>query len=272
VRRAPKALIVALVVLCAAVLALPAALADGDPASDILFADDVYLPYPAPSRATGVALRDAVATAYTHHFRLKVAVIATANDLGAVPSLFGKPSDYAHFLGDEVTTFYVGPLLIVMPNGFGIYDGGRSTSAEAAVLAKLSVNGSSRDTLVASATKAAQSLVAHGALHSKDILAPYLYLQPLTMTPGKQARLLYRVADDSHSSRETIRVQSRSGKTLKVVKTPFHPAYWTLTRAVTWSLPKTLVRAGLRYCVTSQDAGGNTTKPTCEPIAIKAAR
>src|SRR5262249_50781056 len=78
--------------------------------------------------------------------------------LGAIPSLFGKPTEYARFLGTELSMTYVGPLLIVMPEGYGIYDGGRSTAAEQAVLSKLAVDGSTKDALVASAAKAAGGL------------------------------------------------------------------------------------------------------------------
>jgi hypothetical protein len=65
---------------------------------------------------------------------VKVAVIATKEDLGAVPSLFNQPEQYAKFLGTEISFFYSGVLLVVMPAGFGVYHGGKSTSkAEAAL-------------------------------------------------------------------------------------------------------------------------------------------
>jgi hypothetical protein len=54
--------------------------------------------------------------------------------MGSVTALFRRPTRYAHFLGLELRQLYQGPLLIVMPNGYGIYDGGRSTRAEARVL------------------------------------------------------------------------------------------------------------------------------------------
>ena len=272
VGRAKAAGLAALAVSCLALLAAAPTLADGDPASDVLFGDDVYVPYPPPSRTANVALRNAVAAVYAHRYRLKVAVIATPTDLGAIPSLFGKADAYAHFLADELSAFYVGPLLVVMPSGYGVYDGGRSTAAEEAVLSKLRVDGSSRDSLAASATKAAQQLLAKSALRSKDILPPYLYLQPLTMTAGKPARLIYKVADDSHRSRETIRVETRTGKVLATVNTPFHVAYWSRPRAANWTLPQRVVKPGIRYCIVSRDASGNATKSTCEPISIARAR
>src|SRR5205085_3146388 len=96
-------------------------LADGDPASDVLASDDVFLPYPAPAKTPSDSLRRAVASAYRHGYRLKVAVVATPNDLGAIPSLFNKPTEYAKFLGAEISFMFVGPLLILMPAGFGIF-------------------------------------------------------------------------------------------------------------------------------------------------------
>ena len=73
-------------------------------------------------------------TVYARGDRVKVALIHTAEDLGAIPSLFGQPGEYAHFLGVELGLWYVGPLLVVMPAGFGVYDGGRSTAAAEQVL------------------------------------------------------------------------------------------------------------------------------------------
>lgn len=259
---------IAAVLACGAMLGTPASLADGDPASDVLFATDVYLPYPPPSKTTGQALRNATAAAYKHGYRLKVAVIATEADLGAIPSLFGKPTEYARFLGVELSTYYIGPLLIVMPAGYGIYDGGRSTAGEQSVLAKLTVDAATTDALVASATKAAQRLVTARALRSKDIVAPYVYTQPLTAKPGKEIRLLYRVADDSHRSRETIRIESAGRKTLKVVKTPMHDAFWNRLRGAKWTLPASLVQPGLQFCIVAEDAARNASKPFCDKIAI----
>jgi hypothetical protein len=268
VRWTRKVAAAAAVLACATAVGATSSLADGDPASDVLFADDVFLPYPPPSKTVGQALRNATASAYKRGYRLKVAVIATDTDLGAIPSLFGKPTEYARFLGTELSQTYVGPLLIVMPEGYGIYDGGRPTAAEQAVLSKLAVDASTKDALVASATKAAERLVSGKALHSKDILPPYMYTQPLTAKPGKETQLLYRVADDSHRSHETIRVRSAAGKTLKTVKTPMHDAFWNRLRGARWTLPAAQTQPGLQYCIVAQDAAGNASKPMCDKIAI----
>jgi hypothetical protein len=100
----------------ATVLALESApaRADGDPASDILVSANLSLPYPPPSGAAQQELKRAVDAVYRHRHRIKVAVIASEQDLGAIPSLFGKPADYARFLGQELSYVYIGPLLIVI--------------------------------------------------------------------------------------------------------------------------------------------------------------
>src|SRR6266436_5695014 len=112
-----------------------AVLADGDPASDVLPVQNTFTPYPPPVGAQ--ALAASVQKVYESGHRVKVAVIATRQDLGSIPSLFGKANAYARFLGTELGAFYAGPLLIVMPSGFGIYDDRRSTTRAAAVLEKL---------------------------------------------------------------------------------------------------------------------------------------
>ena len=137
-RRSLAAAILAGVLLA---LTCSAARADGDPASDTLIFQNVFLPYPTPPKEITKPLAAAVSDVYAKSYRVKVAVIASPQDLGAVPSLFDKPVEYAQFLGTELGLYYIGPLLIVMPAGYGIYDGGRTVVAEETVLAKLPLPG-----------------------------------------------------------------------------------------------------------------------------------
>jgi hypothetical protein len=108
-------------VVAAALAVLPApALADGDPASDYLLTQDVYLPY-APGIPTdlGRTITDLLKNTRKAGFPLKVAIIATPRDLGAVPQFFGRPQSYAPFLQSEIAFNTKKPLLIVMPGGYG---------------------------------------------------------------------------------------------------------------------------------------------------------
>src|SRR5947209_4650934 len=99
--------------------AAPAARADGDPASDILLSQDVFFPYSPPtSKGVAQALVTLTQRARRAGWPIKVAIIATAQDLGAAASLYNSPQQYANFLASEVG----GPkirLLVVMPAGFG---------------------------------------------------------------------------------------------------------------------------------------------------------
>jgi hypothetical protein len=143
-RIGPGAALAALVVAASAFgLAAPAALADGDPASDILLYQDAYLPYgqvlPARIQAN---VQQVAANANAASFPLRVAVLGSEDDMGAVVSLYGKPEQYARYLHGE---FVSGPaayrrhadsaararsgaagraaqaaLLVVMPNGYGV--------------------------------------------------------------------------------------------------------------------------------------------------------
>lgn len=106
----------------AAALALtPApALADGDPASDVLLLQDVYLPYaPGIPKPLADTITTLLKTTRKAGFPLKVAIIADPKDLGAVPQFFGKPQGYAPFLQSEIAFNSKKPLLVVMPNGYG---------------------------------------------------------------------------------------------------------------------------------------------------------
>ena len=112
-----------LAVLCAAVLlsAPTAARADGDPASDVLLLQDSYLPYSPPvSAGVSKALTQVLKETRSAGYPLKVAVIASPQDLGSVPNMFGQPQQYAQFLGSEIAFNSKVPLLVVMPAGFGL--------------------------------------------------------------------------------------------------------------------------------------------------------
>jgi hypothetical protein len=103
-------------------LLLPAqAAADGDPASDVLLLQDVYLPYaPGVPPALGKTVTDLLKTTRKAGFPLKVAIVAQPKDLGAVPQFFDKPQSYAPFLQSEIAFNSKKPLLVVMAAGYGV--------------------------------------------------------------------------------------------------------------------------------------------------------
>ena len=98
--------------------------ADADPASDMLYTGDVFLPYEPVSPAVAGELRSTVRNARAGGKPIKVAVIATKRDLGGVPTLFGNPLYYARFLGAELQFLYSGKLLVVMPQGAALSERG----------------------------------------------------------------------------------------------------------------------------------------------------
>jgi hypothetical protein len=118
------------------------ALADGDPASDVLYAQSAFLPQDAGTSSDqraqlGVVLQAAQRSGY----HVKVAVIASPADLGSVTELWQQPGNYAKFLGQELSLVYGGALLVVMPNGFGLYSRGGPVAAERSALAGLPAPG-----------------------------------------------------------------------------------------------------------------------------------
>lgn len=143
----------------AAALAVPApAAADGDPASDVLLTQWAFVPYGAPISAPVTRqLETVIARARKAGYPIKVAIIGSPYDLGSVSSLYGKPQEYAKFLGSELTFLYHGRLLIVMPQGYGYYDGRGRRGPELRVLRGLKVEKGS-DQLVASAIPAVAQL------------------------------------------------------------------------------------------------------------------
>ncbi len=110
------------------------ALADGDPASDVLLGDNVFYPYsPAVPRSLQLTLNVVTAKARAQGFPLKVALIAAPTDLGVIPDLFGKPQSYAQFLDQEISFTSRQRLLVVMAAGYGLegFDGPAQVAARA---------------------------------------------------------------------------------------------------------------------------------------------
>jgi hypothetical protein len=242
-----------------------AARADGDPASDILVEENVFLPYQRPAPAVSTSLARQIAAVYASGNRIKVAVIAAKSDLGAIPSLFGKASDYAAFLGQELDGIYVGPLLVVMPSGYGFYDGGRSVSAEQSVLDQLAVPSSPRpDDLAAAATAAVAKMLNAGALTSADILPPYVQVLASTFVRGRLAVRFY--ADDDSGHVTVSATVTRGSRVLlrREIPSPRSTYSSIQVRALTVGKGSNLV--GARVCLTAVDATGNHSTRSCHPV------
>jgi hypothetical protein len=130
--------------------------ADADPASDVLYTRRVFLPFDtkiAPALVQRLAAETRAAEEAGRPVR--VALIASPNDLGGIPALFGKPTEYARFLGGELQFVYLGQLLVVMPQGAALSQGGRLVANAAVVRA---VIGSGGDGLARAAIDIVQTL------------------------------------------------------------------------------------------------------------------
>jgi hypothetical protein len=154
--------LVCIVACCVAAVAAQSARADGDPASDYLLVQRVFVPYEgATASAQQRALTKAVAAANKAGFTIRVAVIFSSYDLGSVTSLWRKPQTYAKFLGVELSFVYKQRLLVVMPNGFGFNWPKHSPKAAYALLARIPVKRGAAG-LLESATGAVQALAKAG--------------------------------------------------------------------------------------------------------------
>jgi hypothetical protein len=131
--RGTRAAIIALAsfALASGALAPPSAHADGDPASDVLAQQSVFLPQDAGLNASRqLALDRLVQDAARASYPVKVAVIASPADLGSVTELWNQPQLYARFLGQELSLLGRTRLVVVMPAGVGVTATGPSTPAQ----------------------------------------------------------------------------------------------------------------------------------------------
>jgi nucleotide-binding universal stress UspA family protein len=144
----------------AALVAVPAARANGDPASDVLIVNQVYIGPEVPiSNADRDALTKTVAAANERGYPIRVALIPFTSDLGTAVSLWRRPQDYARFLGSELAFVYTKRLLIAMPSGFGVYHRNRPVAKEQRVLARVRP-GTTPTAVAQQTTKAVRALAA----------------------------------------------------------------------------------------------------------------
>lgn len=149
---------VLILALLAAAVTVPAARADGDPASDYLISQQVFYPYYSNvPKATLKQLQDTVAAANKKGFKIRVAVITSPYDLGSLSALWEKPQPYARFLSLELAFAYKGRLLVVSPKGFGYVNKTKPDPAKLA-LVRTVPTGKGTDGLLLTADKAVRLL------------------------------------------------------------------------------------------------------------------
>lgn len=114
--------VITVILASVALLTATTALADGDPASDVLVENTLFNPVGSGiSLSSQMRLEGVLKASATAGFPLRVALIAAADDLGTATAYWRDPKDYARYLWIELSQVYGGQILVVMPNGFGLY-------------------------------------------------------------------------------------------------------------------------------------------------------
>jgi hypothetical protein len=159
-RLSDRRLIALLAALAAALAVAASAAANADPASDYLITLPLFVPFENEvSDDKEAELTELLNSAKDKGYEVRVALISARGDLGGVPVLFNKPQRYADFLGQEITYFYRGPVLVVMPNGYGVFQSGKPLKEDKLKLAQLAPVGSTNgDALAGGAENAVRSL------------------------------------------------------------------------------------------------------------------
>jgi hypothetical protein len=247
-----------------------AAGADGDPASDVLYLQDVFLPYKAPSKDAAGALQTAVTKANASGYRIKVAVIGSKLDLGTATALFGKAGQYVRFLGAEIQFFYQGHLLVVMPNGYGILFAKHSIAVPARLLDSLKAPGSKPDDLAEAAARTVAVLAAKDTSKPRyrDTFPPQGQPLPIFGRAGKDVKLEFTVYDDSLRASAVVEVLGKSGSVLLRHDRPFGKANGSI-ETIRWTPPSAYAHKQVQLCVTAKDGSGNVM-PTrlCVPLRL----
>ena len=149
-----------MIVALAAAFGVPGALADGDPASDVLVTENVFVPLELSITRQTELLSALLNSSAPAGFPVRVALIAAPDDLGTATALWRNPVGYSRYLGTELSLAFTGQVVVVMPNGIGVWPGRVApTGAEQRVASELPAPGGGR-ALVAAAIAAGQRLAA----------------------------------------------------------------------------------------------------------------
>lgn len=150
-----------LVLLAALGVSLPpsGALADGDPASDVLITNSLYTPVAQRiSPPVMKQLKSTIEQANAGGFKVRVALILDRTDLGAVPQLFGHPARYAKLLSGELYYAWKGAIVAVQPSGIGVQNIKPLGPAQAVADSVAITNPSTADGLAQAATETIRKL------------------------------------------------------------------------------------------------------------------
>ncbi len=143
-----------------------AARADGDPGSDVLVYQPLFLASDSGiSVGQQVRLGDLIHAATRAGLPVRVAIIAKRDDLGSVTALWQQPRAYARFLGIELSLAYRGRLLVVMPNGLGFNWPGHAAAAGYSVIGGIRTSGGAG--LYQAAEQAVTALASSAGIHLK---------------------------------------------------------------------------------------------------------
>jgi cytochrome oxidase Cu insertion factor (SCO1/SenC/PrrC family)/thiol-disulfide isomerase/thioredoxin len=111
-------LLIGALIACVALLVPAGALADGDPGSDELVYQHLFIgPDDNIPAAEQVQLGKLLNATIALKAPVRVAIIGKRDDLGSITPYFGEAATYAHYLGTELELAYSGRLLVVMPQG-----------------------------------------------------------------------------------------------------------------------------------------------------------
>jgi cytochrome oxidase Cu insertion factor (SCO1/SenC/PrrC family)/thiol-disulfide isomerase/thioredoxin len=148
----------------AALVPATVARADGDPGSDVLVYQPLFLgPTAGVTIAHQAQLGGLLRAAARAGFPVRVAIIASRADLGAVTGLWRQPRSYARFLGLELSKAYEGRLVVVMPNGIGFNWTGHASATAYRTLGKVPIEPGPGG-LATAARTAVQSLASHAGV------------------------------------------------------------------------------------------------------------
>jgi hypothetical protein len=75
------------------------------------------------------------------------------------------------------------------------------------------------------------------------------------------------VLDDSNRAGVTVTILA-GAKSIASLSSPLGPTNYPNARTVSWPVPKTIAKKGVKICMTAADAAGNRSTQACMPLKV----
>ncbi len=115
-----------------------------------------------------------------------------------------------------------------------------------------------------------QQLSGGGGGGGKDTVKPRVKAYSVSAWAGETAHFVYKVAEASHVTRETLYVLNRAGtRTIRTIRSAYGQSLPGTRYQLSWRIPYKYEGQRLPYCIVSEDKAHNKSAASCAYVRVK---